>query len=576
MNVFLTLFLILKHFSNIQKLKILLILSLNFIVSALELLAITAVFPFIVIILNPENIFNIEFISKIIEVLSLDKDKVILYFNNKNIILFNLFLILAFFTIKSILLSIIMYFQLLFDAKIALLFKEKVLNKILNFENKKKIYYNSSEFIRRINNDTNDLVESLNSYILIINEIVFLFLSFSILLAISFKITISTFIFFSFFGFFIFILLKKFLYNLGKKRLFYWTKNYEILQSIFNSLVEIKLLAKQNFFIKDYILYAKKFEDLNIKRRIIPKLQKIFSEWLILILIIVIIFVYYLKFDNLKDAIPYLALFFLIGIRIVPSLNKFLNLFQTLKVLQTANIDTLNLLNSSTYKRKSKLNKINKINLNKVEFKYGDKKIFENINFTIKKNDKIGIVGENGSGKTTLIYLLLGIVKPSKGIVSYNNDKKNIIIHQLQNLVGFVPQNVYLFNDTILKNIAIGEVEPDKVTLNKAMKTTLINKNKFNPIFFNIKNIGENGLKLSGGQRQRVSIARALYQNPDILIFDESTSALDPVTEEKIIKKIFDIYKDKIIIFISHKRNSLKYCKKIYSIKDKKIILIKN
>ena len=254
-----------------------------------------------------------------------------------------------------------------------------------------------------------------------------MFLSFSILLAISFKITISTFIFFSFFGFFIFILLKKFLYNLGKKRLFYWTKNYEILQSIFNSLVEIKLLAKQNFFIKDYILYAKKFEDLNIKRRIIPKLQKIFSEWLILILIIVIIFVYYLKFDNLKDAIPYLALFFLIGIRIVPSLNKFLNLFQTLKVLQTANIDTLNLLNSSTYKRKSKLNKINKINLNKVEFKYGDKKIFENINFTIKKNDKIGIVGENGSGKTTLIYLLLGIVKPSKGIVSYNNDKKNII-----------------------------------------------------------------------------------------------------------------------------------------------------
>ena len=228
-----------------------------------------------------------------------------------------------------------------------------------------------------------------------------------------------------------------------------------------------------------------------------------------------------------------------------------------------------------------KINFSNHILLKNISFSYKDRNkknmLFERINLKIKKGEFIGIKGKSGSGKSTLMDIMLGLIKPTKGKIFVDNHeiKKNKILWQ--NTVSHIPQDIILLDESIKNNIALGEVssEISKKQLNEAIKksrlTDFIKKlpKKTNTI------VGERGSKISGGERQRIGIARALYRNSEVLFLDETTSNLDKSTEIEFLKSINRIKKEKTIILISHSDTALKYCDKIYELKNKKIKKLK-
>ena len=200
-----------------------------------------------------------------------------------------------------------------------------------------------------------------------------------------------------------------------------------------------------------------------------------------------------------------------------------------------------------TKKKKNKNSKRSSINFNKeielknLNFSYDLKNskkikfIFENLNLIIKKGDCVGIQGESGSGKSTLIDLIIGLQKPSAGKILIDGSDMDGSVESWQEIIGCVPQEVFILDDSLKKNIAFGlnnqEISDEKIK--KSLEFSNLN-NFLSGLENHLETIiGENGLRLSGGQKQRIGIARAIYNNPDILIFDESTSSLDVETEEK-------------------------------------------
>ena len=192
---------------------------------------------------------------------------------------------------------------------------------------------------------------------------------------------------------------------------------------------------------------------------------------------------------------------------------------------------------------------------------------------TIKKGDVIGIIGETGSGKSTLINLLIGLLKPSEGKVEVDELNINLNLPEWYKKIGYVPQSVYLTDDTIRKNIAFGlrENDIDGDLIREAVEKASLNK-FLNSLSDGLETIvGEKGIRLSGGQQQRIGIARALYRDPEILILDEATSSLDQSTEKKIMRSIQYLKRKKTLIIITHRLSTVENCDKIFFIDKGKI-----
>ena len=206
-----------------------------------------------------------------------------------------------------------------------------------------------------------------------------------------------------------------------------------------------------------------------------------------------------------------------------------------------------------------------------------DNFIFKNLSITIKKGSKIGIVGSSGSGKSTFLDLMMGLLPLQNGNILVDGNSIENYEDGWQKNIGCVPQEVFITDDTLKRNIAFGLSENtiNNEKLSKAIESAGL-KNFTNNLDLKTDTIiGERGSRISGGQRQRIGIARALYHDPEVLILDEATNALDEETEEKIVKEIFSISKGRTIIFVSHNYKNLKNCDHIYKIENKSLSLIK-
>ncbi|MDA9030954.1 ABC transporter ATP-binding protein, partial [Candidatus Pseudothioglobus singularis] len=215
-----------------------------------------------------------------------------------------------------------------------------------------------------------------------------------------------------------------------------------------------------------------------------------------------------------------------------------------------------------------------------VTFKYSenDAEVLKELNFKVPKGSMVGIVGESGAGKSTIINLLLGLLSPTNGkvLVDNNDIKKNLKAWQKQ--IGYVPQTIYLTDDSVTNNIALGVPQKD-IKMDKVMDCiAAINLSKLiDQLPHGIDSlVGERGVRISGGQLQRLGLARALYNDPQVLILDEATSSLDIETEEKIMKIIKNFQGLKTIFIISHRMSTLKYCDQIFNVSNGRLHEAKN
>jgi ATP-binding cassette subfamily B protein len=210
---------------------------------------------------------------------------------------------------------------------------------------------------------------------------------------------------------------------------------------------------------------------------------------------------------------------------------------------------------------------------------YGYKKnndILKKINFKIEKNDIVGIVGNSGSGKTTLLLLLFGFIKPNSGKIVIDGLNLDKIVNNWRNCISYAPQDTILIGESLMQNITFRDEisKSDEIRLKSSL--SISNSKNFLNSKYKSTIIEEKGLNFSGGQRKRLGLARALFLKKDIYIFDEPTSFLDNNTINKVFNNLKNFFLNKTVIIISHNEDCLKFCNKIYYLRNKKIFLKKN
>ena len=380
-------------------------------------------------------------------------------------------------------------------------------------------------------------------------------------------------------------LIKKKISSVGTLQQKYSYLNLKYAFEAFGGIKEIKVANVEEKVALDYKKNSLDLKNTNYFLGLLNALPRLLIELgIIMIIFIILLLLNKYKYSS-DEIITFLTLTIGVFIRIFPSINKISVSFINLNFYKPS-IDLLfeKLVVPKNEKEietsEAKMNFKKDINLKDINFLYpnNNKKIIDNLNLKINKYEKIGIMGQTGSGKTTLVNIIIGLLNPQNGgLVEVDGiDIQKNLPSWFRN-IGYVPQQVYLNNDTIKNNIAFYEeernIKEDKIwkSIEDAQLLNFL-KTNLNDLNYILNDDGKN---ISGGQRQRIGIARALYKNSELLIFDESTNSLDEATENKIVELIKMIQK-KTIIIISHKKNVLKYCNKVYLLKDGKLRLDEN
>mgnify|MGYP006074739733 CR=1 FL=1 len=541
------------------------ILFFIFCVSVLELFSIALILPLIGFILNPNFIdtIDINFIKSI-------------FYSFGRI---NFILISVIFFIFSILVK---------NLSIYLLYK-KIFNFIYNVEGETSNFllteYLKKPYLFFVNNNSGLLINNLtqeiykfndvllNSFFLI-NECMIVIGIIGLLLTVNFQITIFLVIIFFIFGILFIKLYKNKSEVLGKELVGYEGQRIKILNEIFNSTKDLILYGAKNFFINTYKENYKGSIRIRTYQTILRNLPKLFIETIVIFFISLIIFYSVNKNIDLNIFLPQIALFVICAIRLIPSINKASYAFQILN-FGRATITLLKKEIKNIEEDKADISNIELVKLNKsiklldVKFKYEKSKIHQHYsNILIKKNTFTGILGKSGTGKSTLLNIILGLIPINDGKIFIDDleisNKENLLRGWRRN-IGYVPQSIYLLDDTLEANIAFGikknEINRDK--LEKAIKLSKVDEfadlwtKKYQTI------IGEKGGRVSGGQLQRIGIARALYNDPEVLILDEATSSLDHNLEKEIIEILFNLKKFKTVIIVTHRSTNLDNCDQI-------------
>ncbi len=447
-------------------------------------------------------------------------------------------------------------------------------NKFINLKYELYLDESSSKYLRLLSQESIKLGNQLISPLIsIINESILLFF-------------VSTLIFFydPFLGTSVFVssVVLIFLFSKSISRKirnlgFEITKNnndrIKNISETFKSFDLIKMYNSQTLVIDRYENFTKRINSAGAHYNFLVKLPKnIFELFIFIFLFSLIVTLYYTNNNDLL--ISYLSVLAVSVYKVIPSLNKISSSLQTIQYFSTPFKEVVDLLEADQESPKiDSVKSFNNISYKNLYFSYNNsKQLFRSLNFTIQKNDYVGIYGPSGSGKSTLIKLLCGLLKPQQG--EFIIDNTEISPKLIHNYFSYVPQDPFIMDENIIRNVTFN-FEENKIDLERVINVLKqvnlfeIFKNKLN------KPLGENGIKISGGQKQRVAIARALYNNKQIIILDESTSNLDNETEENILGLLKKINEIITIIFISHKKTSLVDCNKLYNINNNEIKKIK-
>ena len=439
---------------------------------------------------------------------------------------------------------------------------------------------NSSTFITKIVQETAIFGGALMGLSAIITEI-FIVSGITFLLVIIKPLeTIIIILIIFFVGSSFYLITRKYSFNIGRSLVQIQKEKMKVLTESLKSIQEIIMFKSEDYFTNFFKNKSMQAANYGYKISFIGRLPRIFFETTAIIIIFILVLYSSLNNYTILETSSTLGIFLLAAIKIIPSMNKIFVSIQTIKQSQIA-IKSLHedlKIDSNFDKRIDLSVKNEKIEFHKniifknVNFKFesNETETLKNIYIQINKKDFVAVVGKTGTGKTTFLNLLLGLLEPTSGEILI--DGKNILknIADWRSKIGFVPQNINLLDETLIKNVAYGVSQQD-LSLNdvkRSLKFSQLSEyiTRDNSIL-DLK-IGESGIKISGGQKQRIAISRALYKNPEILILDEPTSSLDGLTSKKIYEILVKLNSYKTIIVVSHDISNFKIFNKIFEIKN--------
>lgn len=503
------------------------------------------------------------------------------FFDTSNKILFISFLVILFFGIKSIFFIFLTIYEAKIFKKLNVSIRDLAFKSQANQEYLKYLNNSSSKITKIVITDSALAASYIISVVTILSQFFLFFFIVGLLAYVDFKITFYVIPTFGIIFLVFYLFTNKKLFRLGKEKQILNGKLLMQINNTFDNLKEVIIYDKIEYLISSFNKTLNESQKKTELISIIKKLPRAIYEFLGVIFIFSIIFISYSFNYSQESTLILISLIAVAIIRILPSINLITQNISNIKSSEYSLKLISELAKEYQYKNMNKSHKevVNTIDFNQeiviknVSFEYpGSKNKIKNLNFSIKKNSIVGIYGPSGSGKSTIINLLCGLLKPSSGEIIVDGKSINTNVNIWQKKISYVTQDNFLLDDDIRNNIIFSDKDnnfDDEKFQNVVKKTSIdgfINnfENKYQT------QVGDKGIKLSGGQKQRISIARALYKSPELLIFDESTNALDSITEKEIIDEIYKI-KGITIILISHKRDLLAKCDKILNIVDGKI-----
>jgi len=564
-----------------RKISFALLILFTLVSSIIEVFSIAAIMPFIAIVADPENIFNYRFVEDFANYFDIYEAKELII---PSAVLFIFFAGLgAFFKILTLL------FNTKFAVSFGVFLSEEAYKKTLYMPYLEQTKINSSYIISiLIEKITGVIFHIIYAGLNMISCVILLIFTICVLMLIDFKIALCAGSLIVILYVFVSSLVYKKVQASSKIVSFQQSNLVKLISESLGSIRDIIIDSLQEYFVKNFVSQNKKMREKVGYQTIIAASPRYIIEALILISIVVFIATLFTLYPiNLSTYLPVIGAMALGAQKAIPSAQMIYQSWVKMQSHKDAFTEVLSLVTLTTNQSKDNRFSIDeKIIFNKniviknVNFQY-DKimpLVLKDVNLSINKGEKIGLIGSTGSGKSTFLDLLLGLLNPSHGSIFIDQiELTETNIKSWQTKIAHVPQSIYLNDVSILENIAFG-IEIENINLDKI--NHILGIVKLEKLIKKLPNglttkVGEKGAQLSGGERQRIGIARALYKSFDLLVLDEATNALDKETENAILNLIFENFNDKTIIVLTHRIESLQKCNSILEVNNTSITIKK-
>lgn len=563
-------------FDKKNKVKLLFLFILILGSAFLELVGVSAIMPLVNIIVDSTSIYNNQVYYAIYSYFGMNNEK-------QFVMLMTISLIFVY-IIKNIYIVIMYYFQFSFTYN----YQRSLAVRLTNCYMKQPYVFhlskNVAELQRNVIDDVTMFFQAVLGIIQFITEILVSLLLVAYLLYIDKSITLAIMIFLLFFAIAYLKLFKNKSVKWGEENRYTNVIRNKWIRQSFEGIKEIKIVNREQFFIDKVDKYYKAFANATKKQQLISNIPRPLFEAACVTAFLSAITIKIAKGVNLNYFLPVISAFAIAAFRLLPSFGRLTTAVNTIAF----NYPAVNALYNDLYEADKfnykdehiesdvELSFNHEISVNNLTFKYpsSEKTILDNVSLCIPKNKSVAIIGASGSGKTTLVDVILGILQPISGSVMTDGIDIYSNINKWHEYIGYIPQMIYLMDDTIRNNVLFGFTDDidNEEKVWKALEEAQL-KSFVEELEDGLDTvIGERGVRLSGGQRQRIGIARALYNDPKILVLDEATSALDNETENAVMEAIDGLHGRKTMIVIAHRLSTIKNCDIVYRVEDGKVI----
>ncbi len=542
-----------------------------------ETVSVSAVLPLVHVISNPEVIHTNKIYRWIGEVLNISDIRTYIF-------LMAMFLIIVY-MIKNFYLMFLYNLQFRYTTNNQRRISYKLMQCYMSQDYLFHVSHNVAELQRNCTSDVGSFFSVILNIIQLFTEV--MTITFLVIFLLMEDVGTTLFIFFLMFIFLLLVIFvfRKILTDIGaKQRVIGAEMNKWFLQS-FQGIKEIKVANREQYFLDHYDHYYRQSIKLSKKSMLVSIIPRPTMETIVICGLLTSVAIRIFLGEDLKSFVPILSVFVVSSVRMLPSFNRISGCFSIISSNKASidnvyqdlhDIEGLRMEVEKDNRDDTIINIDKGVTLDHVKFAYPAKPdaiILNEISIDIPKNASVAFIGPSGAGKTTLADVILGVMKPQSGHVFADDIDVYEHLHAWHKKVGYIPQNIYLMDDTVRANVAFGydENDTDDELVWKALREAQLEDFIRNTDKGLDTNIGAMGVKLSGGQRQRIGIARALYMEPEILILDEATSALDTETETAVMESIDSLAGTKTMIIIAHRITTIRNCDIVYEVRGGKV-----
>lgn len=369
----------------------------------------------------------------------------------------------------------------------------------------------------------------------------------------------------------------------GEMRQFHDGQRIQHLHQGLGGVKDVKLLGREDDFLMRFFEHNSKSAQMSQFLEVLQKLPRLWLELLAVTGLVLLVLIMMAQGQKVSSIVPTMGLFAIAAFRMMPSVNRILNAIQSLRyglpainhLFEDFQLSPVRLDNASITD-KYPIALLKDICLSDITYNYpeSDTSALVNVNIKIQQGKSVGLIGQSGSGKSTSIDIIMGLLSPNLGQVLVDGQDIQINLRSWQDQIGYVPQSIYLTDDTLRRNIAFGlpEDQIDNAAVKQAIHAAQLDEYVDSLTNGMETMVGERGIRLSGGQRQRIGIARALYYDPDVLVLDEATSALDTITESGVMEAVTALHGSKTIIIVAHRFSTVEHCDYLYRLENGRVV----